>query len=68
MEWADAVAFDRTICGGHQGGINNTKRHALGAHLHRSHRPLDQVDRSTPAEHGQPTLFKIDCQGGVCGL
>jgi hypothetical protein len=68
VEWAAAVAFDRAIRSGHPGGVNNAKLRALGAYLHRSCRPLDQVDRSTPAEHGQLTLFEIDCQSGVCGL
>jgi hypothetical protein len=66
-EWADAVAFDRTIRGGHQGGVNNAKLRVLGASLYRSGRPLGEVDRSTPQEHGQLNLFEIDCRGGVGG-
>ena len=68
MEWADAVAFDRAIRSGHHGGINNAELRTLGAYLHRSCRPLDEVDLSTPEEHGQLNLFEIDCQSGVCGL
>jgi hypothetical protein len=67
VEWADAVAFNRTIRRGHQGGVNNTKLHALGASLYRSGRPLEEVDRPTPAEHGQLNLFEIDSQSRVCG-
>lgn len=68
MAWADAVALDRTIRGGHRGGVNNTKLRALSTYLHRSGRPLDQVDWSTPAEHGQLNLFfEIDGQSRVCG-
>jgi hypothetical protein len=68
VEWADAVAFDRPIRGGHRGGVNNAELRALGAYPHPSDRPLDEVDRSTPAEHGQLDLFfEIDCQRGVCG-
>jgi hypothetical protein len=67
-EWADAVAFDPTIRRSHQGGVNNTKLRALGTYPHRRGRPLDQVDRPTPAEHGQLNLFETDGQSGVCGL
>jgi len=61
-EWADAVSFDHRI-----------RHSAAGAKypvfLHRSLRPLDQVDLSTPQEHGQLTFndFTEECEG-MCGV
>jgi hypothetical protein len=67
-QWADAVAFDHAIRSGHQGGVHNAELCALGAYLHRSCRPLDEVDLSTPEDRGQLNLLEIDCQSGGCGL
>ncbi len=58
--WDDAVAMDRAI------------RHALPgvrtrAYLHRARKPLDEVDLTTPADHGQQELFGNECEG-VCGV
>jgi hypothetical protein len=43
-EWADAVAFDYAV---------RNRRMADPVYLHRSLRPLDQVDLSTQTEHGR---------------
>jgi hypothetical protein len=63
--WADAIAFDRAIR--HQGG----KGELLGqAFIHASLVPLDQVDLSTPEDHGQLSLldgFGMECEG-MCGV
>jgi hypothetical protein len=40
----------------------------VGACLHRSCGPLEEVDLSTPEKRGQPNLFEVDWQSGVCGL
>lgn len=59
-EWADAVAFDaaiRTPRAGFSGPV----------YLHRSLRPLAEVDLRTPQEHGQLDLFGEECEG-VCGV
>jgi hypothetical protein len=57
-EWADAVEFDSEIrvAGG-------TRAETF---LHRQCVPLDQVDLSTPADHGQ--LSFLDECAGVCGV
>lgn len=58
--WADAVGVDQAIRTGLRG--------IRGAvYLHRSAVPLDQVDLSTAAEHGQLDLFGNECEG-LCGV
>lgn len=59
-EWADAVEIDRMIRTGYRG-----MRQQL--FLHRSLKPLDEVDLRTDAEKGQPDLFMNDCEG-MCGV
>ena len=60
--WAKAIAFDK--------GVRSPKIVALyGAEgfVHRSGKPLDEVDLRTDAEAGQPDLFNNDCEG-ACGV
>lgn len=57
-EWQDAVEFDRGI----REGIRGTKNRL---YLHRSLKPLDDVDLSTDVERGQLT-FLDECDG-MCG-
>lgn len=57
--WADVVEFDKAIR--HSGGIRGE------VFLHRSLKPLDQVDFSTPEDKGQLNLFNNECQG-MCGV
>jgi hypothetical protein len=58
--WADAVGVDQAIRAGLRGIRGEV-------YLHRSAVPLDQVDLSTAAEHGQLDLFGNECEG-MCGL
>ena len=58
-EWQDAVEFDRMI--------RHLPRIKGDVYLHRSLVPLDEVDLSTPEDHGQLTLFIDECEG-MCGL
>ncbi len=58
-EWKDAVAVDKEIR--HQPGFLGTQ------FMHRSHKPLDQVDFSTAEDHGQLNLFNNECEG-MCGV
>lgn len=64
-EWQDAVELDRLI---------RTPVDTLGVprlrqqqFMHRSLKPLDQVDLSTQADHGQLDLFGHECEG-LCGV
>lgn len=61
-EWADAVDFDATI----RNGLHGVK---YPAYLHRSLKPLDQVDLSTIRDHGQMSFddFTEECEG-MCGV
>ena len=59
VEWADAVEADRAVRSGRQRNGD--------AYLHASLVPLDEVDLSTPEDHGQLNLFEQECQG-MCGL
>lgn len=60
--WADAVALDRLIRdGGSARGIRGQQ------FMHRSCKPLDEVDLSTAEERGQGNLFNNECEG-MCGV
>jgi len=58
--WADAVDLDRVIRNGLR-GIHGE------LYLHRSGMPLDRVDLSTAADHGQLDLWPDECEG-MCGV
>ena len=58
----DAVAVDKAI---RQNGT--TKRMKADLYLHRSLKPLDEVDFRTDAELGQGDLFGNECEG-MCGV
>jgi hypothetical protein len=58
-EFADAVEVDRIIR--HQPGIRGEQ------FVHAARVPLDQVDLSTAADHGQLDLFVNECEG-MCGV
>lgn len=58
-EWADVVEFDRAIR--QFSDMKGT------TYLHRSCKPLDEVDFSTAAERGQPSLWGNECEG-MCGV
>lgn len=53
-DWKHAVEVDRAL----------NKR---GEFVHRSLRPLDQVDFSTDEDHGQQVMFGNECEG-MCGV
>ncbi len=59
-EWADVIEFDKAL---------RTIETKLDSemYLHKSCKPLDQVDLSTEEERGQGTLFDNECEG-MCGL
>jgi len=63
-EFADAVAVDATI---RAGGTQSNKNMKLAQFMHRSLKPLDQVDLSTAEDHGQLNLFNNECEG-MCGV
>jgi hypothetical protein len=58
--WADAVEIDRII--------REPARGMRGRQfMHRSCKPLDEVDLSTAADHGQVDMFNNECEG-MCGV
>ncbi len=57
-EWTDAVAFDKSIR--QIGGLT------ADTYLHRSCKPLDMIDFSTPEERGQGNWIE-ECEG-MCGV
>jgi len=59
--WEDACEVDSAIRNGSKRGLVKAQ------YLHRSLKPLDQVDLSTPEERGQLNLFQNECTG-MCGL
>ncbi|WP_050400425.1 hypothetical protein [Bradyrhizobium embrapense] len=62
--WQQAVEVDHAIRSPESGYSRHLR---LKPYLHRSMKPLDQVDFSTSEERGQPDLFNNDCEG-MCGL
>lgn len=58
--WGEALEVDEMI----RIGINNTKERL---YLHRSLKPLAEVDLSTLEDHGQADLFNNECEG-LCGV
>lgn len=58
-EWADAVYIDKVIR--KKGGVRGD------LFLHADRIPLDEIDLTTPEDHGQMTLFDNEC-AGVCGV
>ena len=59
VSWADALEVDAAIR--QQPGIKGQQ------FMHRSCVPLDQVDLSTAADHGQIDMFNNECEG-MCGV
>lgn len=58
-EFADAVAVDKAIR--KQPGFRGEQ------YMHRTMKPLDQVDLSTAEERGQLNMFNNECEG-LCGV
>lgn len=58
-EWHDAIFIDRII--------RKTGKGKGDQFMHASRIPLDQVDLSTPEDHGQLDLFNNECEG-MCGV
>lgn len=64
--FAEAVAVDAAIRQNTSAG--KLKRgYKAAQYIHRSLKPLSEVDFSNSAERGQPDLFNNDCEG-MCGL
>jgi hypothetical protein len=61
-DFADAVNVDQKLR-----DVNKNFRTKGEIYLHRSCLPLDQVDLSTPEDHGQLNLFNNECEG-MCGV
>ena len=59
-EWADVVLFDKQL-------RNKKTKFNSELYLHKSCKPLDEVDLRTEEEKGQYTLFDNECEG-MCGL
>ena len=67
-EWADAVLVDGIIRNGTPKQTMPDKPVMLGTQfMHRSLVPLDEVDLTTAADHGQQDMFNNECDG-MCGV
>lgn len=62
-EFALAVQFERDL----QAAKRNSDNFGFTPFLHRSLRPLDEVDLSTDDERGQGLLWNNECEG-MCGI
>ena len=63
--FADAVFIDEQIRSGAGGCLQGMKQKQ---YMHRSRKPLGEVDLSTPAERGQVEFGFMDECDGICGL
>ena len=59
VSWQDAILFDQQL-------RSIDRKMENKEYVHRSLKPLDQVDLSTPADHGQ--LSFLDECDGMCGM
>jgi hypothetical protein len=57
--WADAIEIDKVI--------RNQPKMRGQQFMHRSCKPLDEVDFSTAADHGQVDMFNNECER-MCGV
>lgn len=62
--WADAIEIDRRLRSKPKGAFRLKGDHL---YLHRSCKPLEEVDLSTSEERGQLNLFLNECEG-MCGV
>lgn len=62
--WQKAIAFDRWLRT--QEGIRCSLHHGV-PYVHNQAIPLDEVDLSTPEDHGQARLWDDEC-AGMCGV
>lgn len=62
--WADAVEVDQII---RTAGTRAVKDIRAFQYIHRSLKPLSEVDLSTPEDHGQLNMFGNECEG-LCGV
>lgn len=61
VSWAKAVEFDAAIRSGFEGGNGEV-------FLHRSLKPLSEVDLTTVEDEGQTNMFIDQCEEGMCGV
>ena len=61
-DWADAVSVDKAIRSG-----GTLKGMTQAQFMHRSLKPLDEVDLSPKVKRGEPNLFINECEG-ICGV
>jgi hypothetical protein len=61
-EWADVVEVDRLL---REGGTARGMRHHQ--YMHRSLKPLDEVDLLSAEDRGQMNMFNDECDG-MCGI
>ena len=62
--WNQAVMVDRHI---RTNAASVTRGMKASLYLHRSMKPLEDVDLTTPEERGQINLFENECEG-ICGV
>jgi 3'-phosphoadenosine 5'-phosphosulfate sulfotransferase (PAPS reductase)/FAD synthetase len=65
-EWDELVEFDKTIRND-QRPLGKNKEITLPQYLHKSCKPIDEVDFRTLEEKGQGTLWDNECEG-MCGM
>ena len=65
-DWARLVAYDREMRAAQRETINGAKITGT-LFVHRSCKPIDEVDLSTDVDRGQGELFGNDCEG-MCGV
>lgn len=65
-DWSKLVTFDHAMREAQQKTVNGAKITGT-LHVHRSCKPIDEVDLSTDLDNGQGELFGNECEG-MCGV
>ena len=66
-DWGRLVAFDHAMRERQKATINGARITGT-LYVHRDCKPIDEVDLSTAADHGQMDMFTNGCVEGICGV
>ena len=64
VSWSDLVDFDHSL----RSGERNVFGMKFPAYVHKSMKPIDEVDFSTATDNGQLDMFSAEECEGMCGV
>jgi hypothetical protein len=66
-DWKSLVEFDHEMRRRQSATVNGARITGT-LYVHRDCKPIDEIDLSTPRDHGQGDLFEDGCVEGICGV